>query len=159
MFLKKIGRLFFLFFLTLFIFISCKSAIRKDYKVYIAAVENKTNWPQISSELYNYLHTFFRKFTTVSSSRESADTTIFVSVEEVNLYTDISGRFDTPLFSHISASVSLQLIDKKTKYNASIYEEVPYIIGQNESVDYALLRLYDKIATGIYFHLVKNLRK
>ncbi len=139
-------------------FSSCKSVIPKNYKIYISPIVNKTNWAQVDSELTEYLHSFFNKIAFMENKKESADVQIDISINNIQIFTQISRNFDVPVLSEISLYASAKFVGKKTNYNVELYEESQYIPGQKEMIDYALRRLYEKISTRIYFEIVKIIK-
>lgn len=143
----------FLIFLT-----SCKAALPKNYKIYIAPIINRTNWAQVDTELLEYLHSFFNKITVTEKKKELADIQIYISINNIQILTHTSGNLDTPLFSDILLSATIVLLGEKINYNLELYEEAQYIPGQNETIDYALQRLYEKITTRTYFEIIKVIR-
>ncbi len=145
----------FIYFLT---FLSCAMEKFSYYKVYIAPILNKTNWVQLDTELLEYLHSFFNKFTQIERSKQYADVHIFTTITTVQMTTPVSSRFDEPVFSEVSIGGKIQLVTKKATYNFEFYENVPYIRVQPETLDHGLQRLYEKVASRIYFYLAKIIK-
>ncbi|MFN7181862.1 MAG: hypothetical protein ACK4NF_04175 [Planctomycetota bacterium] len=153
---KLIIRINFLY--LLLIFCACKIEKFNEYKVYIAPIVNKTSWVQLDTELFEYLHTFLNKFMHVENSVEDTDIQVYLTITQVQLVTPVSGRLDEPLFSEINVWGHIQLITKKTKYNFSIYESAPFVRGQEETIEYALERIYEKIGSRVYFSIARVIK-
>lgn len=142
-------------FLLIFHFSSCKSIIPKNYKIYISPIVNKTNWAQVDTELLEYLHSFFNRIAFTENRKELSDIQIYLSINNIQIFTHTSGNLDVPVLGELSLSATAKFVRKKTNYNLELYEESHYIPGQNETIDYALQRLYEKISTRIYFEIIK----
>lgn len=134
---------------------SCKGNIPRNYRIYIAPIVNKTNWTQIDTELLEYLHFYFNKISTIEKQKELSDIQIHILINSIQIFTHSSGTLDIPLMSDVILYASVRFVGKKTNYNLELYEEASYIPGQKETIDYALQRLYEKIATRMYFEITR----
>jgi hypothetical protein len=134
---------------------SCGHKLPKTYKIYVAPIENKTNWAQVDTQLLEYLHYFFNKIATLENNKERSDIQVYITVNQIQMDTHVSGPLDTPLLGEIQLYINGVIVRKKNNYNFEFYEEAPFLQGQKEDIDYAMQRIYEKISTRLYFEIAK----